>query len=656
MFENLLRPGKINSMHMRNRLIAGPMEKSLANPDGTLNQRYIDYTRERAKGGAALIQLEAAYVSPEGRGNPFQLGCHGDHVLPGLAHVAEVIHEHDGKLGMQLHHGGRQSSSVAHHRQPIGPSVVPCSLLDPGSIPREMTKMDIHRVRDDFVRAAERCLNAGVDMIIIHGAHGYLLGQFLSPQSNLRSDDYGGTLENRARFPLEVVAAIRRIVGSDYPIGYRLSAVEYVKGGLEIEEATRFSGMLADSGIDLIDVAGAVYESIAKMFQTPEAPKGGFVAEAVEIRKAVAGRVPVSVVQRLNDPEFADGVMARDGFEYITLARAFHADPYYVRHLEEGGAKAILPCIGCNTCLNFAGLRQPTICAANPLTLFETARRPRMTKAPQQVLVVGGGVGGLHAARLLALEGQEVLLCEATNRLGGQINHCRLLLPDYGNLVDWLERELQHLGVSIELNQAIEVDDVIKRNPDAVIVATGAVGGDIWAETKYSSIPILNIFEAMERPASDWSGNVAVIGGNPGIGGDYINCFVAKTILHHGANVHLVESSAAFANDWQFNGFLMEQELKAIGKSLHLYAESTVELIEGDRITVQSRGNVQKVKVDTVVYGGRFANNGLAEALWQTKLSDRVHVIGDANRPREIYLASHEAWEVAQKIGLASGY
>ena len=116
MFENLLRPGKINSMHMRNRLIAGPMEKSLANPDGTLNQRYIDYTRERAKGGAALIQLEAAYVSPEGRGNPFQLGCHGDHVLPGLAHVAEVIHEHDGKLGMQLHHGGRQSSSVAHHR------------------------------------------------------------------------------------------------------------------------------------------------------------------------------------------------------------------------------------------------------------------------------------------------------------------------------------------------------------------------------------------------------------------------------------------------------------------------------------------------------------------------------------------------------------
>ncbi len=191
-YENLLRPGKINSMLMRNRFIAGPMEKAMAHLDGTLNERYVAYARERAKGGVALIQLESVYVSPEGRGNPYQVGCHGDHIIPGLTRIADAIHEHGGKLAMELNHGGRQSSSTAHHRRPIGPSSIRSAAMDPGSLPREMTLADIERVTEDFVRAAERCLQAGVDMLYIHGAHGYLLGQFLSPQANKRMDDYRG--------------------------------------------------------------------------------------------------------------------------------------------------------------------------------------------------------------------------------------------------------------------------------------------------------------------------------------------------------------------------------------------------------------------------------------------------------------------------------
>ena len=285
------------------------------------------------------------------------------------------------KLAMELNHGGRQSSVTAHHRRPIAPSPIWSTFMDAASIPREMTMADIRRVIDDFARAAERCLIAGVDMIHLHGAHGYLLGQFLSPRSNQRTDRYGGSLENRARFALEVLGRGAQGGGDEYPIGYRISASEYVEGGLEAEESARFCAMLADAGIDLIDVAGGTYESMSKIFQGPEAPKGGFVAEASLIWRAVGHRVPVSVAQRMNDPHFSNRVMEEEGFEYVTLARAFHADPDYVRKLTENRAGEILPCIGCNTCVNLTVARTPAGCAANPLSVHEVSRtalwRPR---------------------------------------------------------------------------------------------------------------------------------------------------------------------------------------------------------------------------------------------------------------------------------------
>lgn len=190
--------------------------------------------------------------------------------------MAGEIHAHGAKLAMELHHGGRQASVTAHHRHPIAPSAIPSTFMDPGTIPRRMTEADIRRVTGDFARAAERCLAAGVDMIHLHGAHGNLLGQFLSPQSNRRTDGYGGSLATRARFPLEVLAAVRQVVGSGYPVGYRMSAAEYVEGGLEADESARFAVMLADAGIDLIDVAGGTYEIDVEDIPGTGDPEGRF--------------------------------------------------------------------------------------------------------------------------------------------------------------------------------------------------------------------------------------------------------------------------------------------------------------------------------------------------------------------------------------------
>lgn len=636
-------------MHMRNRLIVGPMEKSLANLDGSLNERYIAYARRRAMGGAALIQLESTYVSPEGRGNPYQVGCHGDHVIPSLTRMAGELHRHGAKLAMELHHGGRQASAIAHNRHPIAPSAIPSTFMDPGSVPREMTNADIRRVIGDFAAAAGRCVRAGVDMIHLHGAHGYLLGQFLSPRSNRRTDGYGGSLRNRARFPLEVLEAVRQVVGGGYPIGYRISASEYVDEGLEAEESARFAVMLADSGIDLIDVAGGTYESMSTIFQGPESPRGGFVEEAALIRRAVGDRVPVSVAQRMNDPVFADTVMVREGFEYVTLARAFHSDPDYVRKLEQGRPDGILPCIGCNTCVNLTVARIPAGCAANPTSAFELTRieQPKV-RVPRRILVVGGGVAGMHAARFLGLQGHDVVLREASARLGGQLNYVRKALPEYGTLVDWLAGELERLGVRMEMSCPVRVEDVVEWDPDVVIVATGARGGYQWADEQDRTVPVFDVLSALDRPVDQWEPEVAILGG------DFAACTVGQHLRRAGVVVHVIEGSASLAGDGAFNGLLLEMEMEA-DEGVHIHRETTAETIVGNRVAIQTRGEEGWLEVGAVVVGGRVPNNTLADELHRAGLGEDVYTIGDAVRARDLYAAGQEAAEVAERIGAAAG-
>lgn len=648
-FENLLRPGRINRMHMRNRIIAGPLEKSMADYDGSLNGRYIAYAAERAAGGAALITLESAYVSPEGRGNPYQVGCHADHVIPGLRRMAEAVREHGANLALELNHGGRQASAAVHHRRPLAPSPIGSSFMDAGSFPREMTDTDIKRVVGDFARAAERCLEAGVDMIHLHGAHGYLLGQFLSPRSNRRRDGYGGPLENRARFALEVLAAVRETTGPDYPIGYRLSAAEYAEGGLEAEETARFSALLAGAGIDLIDVAGGTYESMSKIFQGPEADKGGFVEEAAVIRRALEGRVPVSVAQRMNDPVFAGAVMEREGFEYVTLARAFHADPHYVRHLREGGPEAILPCIGCNGCVNLTVGRTPAGCAANPQSAFEGVRVFRPTAGGRRAVVAGGGPSGLHAARFLAMSGHRVILWEASDRLGGQLRFLERAAAEYGLLADWLERELAELGVDVRLNAPASVAGIAALDPEAVVVATGAEGGRAAADLADVSprLPLLDLYQALERPAGEWRGTAVILGGG------FAECAVAAHLRRLGISVDIVEPGGALAADGEFNGLLLAMELKDDpGVGIHL--ESTAEAIAGKQVLAQNRGEELALSADAVIIGGRMPRNGLYEELLRAGLRADIYAIGDAVRPRDLYTAGQEAAQAADRIALSA--
>ena len=486
---------------------------------------------------------------------------------------------------------------------------------DAGSAGDDVDEID--EIVRKFAEAAARAVEIGLDMVHLHGAHGYLLCAFLSPFSNKRTDEYGGSLENRARFPLRVLAAVRETVGPDYPIGYRLSAEEYVDGGLTIAEATEFCTLLAAAGIDLIDVSGGMYESLSMLLQGPEAPHGGFVQNAQAIKAAVGDRVPVSVAQRLNDPDFANEVL-RSGLDYITLSRAFHADPYYVQKLADDQADEIVPCIACYHCSTLLMESKHVRCAVNPSTSMERRRRPRPAPAPGRLVVVGGGPAGLQSARLLAGQGHSVILFEQSETLGGQMRYSSRIAPDEANLVAYLDRQLTKLAVDVRLGTFATVQAVLDESPDAVVVATGASGG-LWFCPLVGQPTTFDLFSAFDRPEDEWHGEETVI-----VGGDGESCALALYIAGRGGDVHVVEpgNELAYTKAAAGRGPMLERLAQL--PTIRLLPESTVEEVGEDYVLIQSRGTYDRLGgIGSVVIGGRTSVHDLYDGLVGRNRSSR---------------------------------
>lgn len=490
---HLLAPGQIGKMTTKNRVVVTAMGVSFADPDNSAGDRLVAYHERQAAGGAGLIIVGVTGVAhPVGAVIGDQTSLSDDRFIPGMRRLAETVHRHGAKVAVQLHHGGLNAGYSARFGHPIwAPAIPKMPRGDFGSLffPEELasfmggekielkvlTEEDIALVVRQFADAARRAQEAGIDAAEIHGGHGYLVDSFLSPSTNTRRDAYGGDLPGRARFYLEIVAAIRRQVGPDFPIICKINAREVGKSnGITFDLAVETARLLEQAGADAITASAYHDTSVGKLHSESNIPHipDTNVPGAATIKKAVG--IPVIASGRI-ELEDADRHIADKACDFVGFGRKMLADPAFAKKLAEGRGEDVRPCIYCYTCVSAIYLRQVGRCAVNPETGAEHVEKARPKASPGRYVVVGSGPAGLEAARRLDERGHDVVLLEKDERLGGTLRVASLPYEPNNRLLDWLIRQVEKSGVDVRLSTPATVETLRALAPDAVIVATGAV-------------------------------------------------------------------------------------------------------------------------------------------------------------------------------------
>jgi len=606
MLKRLFSPMKIGRVAISNRLVVSPMVTDYCNKDGTATERYIAYHEAKAKGGWGLIITEDYAVDPSGKGFSCVAGLWDDSQIASHTELTKRVHKYKSKIFAQIYHCGRQTVSAITGCQPLAPSPIPCPAMQ--ELPKELPIAEIEKIVGQFGDTALRAKKAGFDGVEIHGAHGYLIAEFMSPYSNKRSDEYGGHLLNRVRFPLKIVADVRAKCGKDFGIGFRISCDEFVPGGRTIEDTKAIAVLLEEAGVDVLHVTCGVYASVDKIVPPSSVPHGWLAGYAEEVKKAV--KIPVITVGRINDPFVAESIISSGKADLVAMGRASLTDPEFPKKAKAGLFDEIRPCIACNeACIGILFMDQPIKCVLNPTLGREAELVIKPAKKAKKVVVLGGGPAGMEAAATAAKAGHKVSLFEKEGRLGG-LFYLASVPPnkgEIGNFIEYQIKQLEKFKVKVTLNANVTPELVDSEKPDVVINATG--GSPAIPDIPGIDKPlVVNAYDVLAGKV--FVGAKAVV-----IGGGMVGAETANHLVNHGKSVTLVEMLPDIATEVQnINRGALLQDLEK-GK-VKILVNTTVKEVLVDGVLVVKDNATESINADTVIVAsGSKPDGGLAAKL-----------------------------------------
>ena len=625
-FPTLLSSIQIGSVTVKNRVIMAPMNTNYANPDGSISKRFADYFVERAKGGVGMIIISPGYIDRRSKKRAGSLLFDDERFIPALREFTDRIHAEGSVILQQLNHNGRLLTSSKELKTAgglcVGPSAVPHLLT--GEIPHVLTVEEIHHLEDLFVLSAVNAKAAGYDGVEVHGAHGYLVNQFLSRYSNKREDEYGGTMRNRMRFALEIVSRIREAVGEDFIISFRLCGEEYNPNGFNIDDAVVLAKELEKCGVNLLNLTFGNTESprtALRMFPPAAVSRGVYAHFAEPVRRAV--NIPVSVVGRISSPERAEEILTAGQSDMVTLGRELLCDPYFVRKCMEGRRDEIRQCVAClQGCYERLAREEPLTCLYNPFVGRE--HEPVLpAEKTENVWIVGGGPAGMEAARVAAMRGHSVTLFERSEKLGGQLPLAAAPpgKTELFEIIRFYEAVLSHSeNVTVKTGHEVTVDEIVENAPDAVVLAVGS-------NSLVLPLPGLdqpNVISGRDALAGVPCGEQVVI-----CGGGQVGIETALYLDEQGKKVDLIEMSDHLAADaGPLNHARLMQEL--YDNNIPVHTGTRLLAVEGNEV-VTAQGDAEvRFPADTVILAmGARADTALEKALAASSYRGRVLKAGD---------------------------
>jgi 2,4-dienoyl-CoA reductase-like NADH-dependent reductase (Old Yellow Enzyme family)/thioredoxin reductase len=649
-FTKLFEPCKIGKLELANRIVMPPMTTNFAK-EGLATDCMVDYYAERGRGGVGLIVVEDAIVdTPVGNHTLYCLHIDDDRYLPGLRRISQAVKAEGTKVILNLNHGGRRAGRVENGQLlvtkgkiPVAPSPLPHPVTG-YVVPRELSIEEIEELEDKFVQAAYRVKEAGFDGLSLHAAHMYLISEFLSPLSNRRKDIYGGDVNNRLRFPVNIIHKIRRKLGNDFPIMVRINGREGLEGGITIEGAKEIARGLEAAGVDTISLScGAGTMLAIRNFPTPVAPvrlpHGLEVNLATAVKQVVS--VPVMTANRIVTPQEAEDILEQGRADLIGIGRGLIADPEWPKKAKKGREDEIRFCIGCMHCFKkVLEDRDDMRCSVNSAAGQEAECKITPAAKSKVVFVAGGGPAGLETARVAALRRHKVRLFEK-EKVGGQLN-LACIPPGKNDIrffLDFQEKQLSKLKIKIE-NKELTPEIVKQEKPDVVIAANGA-------QPLLPSLPGIegkNVVTAWQvLKGGKTTGNKVVI-----LGGGMVGAETAEYLAAKGKQVTIVEMLEAIAADMdRTSRLLLIFSLDELG--VKMLTKATAKEINDQGVIVNHRSKQQFIKVDTVVLAlGARPNRELADHL--KMLGTELYLVGDCAQARKLPDAVEEGFKTALKL------